>query len=71
MTAKYRYEPAYAKMAAFLETVGRRKYIKPIYEELAKTPEGRERALRIYRQARPAYHPIAQTTVDALLKLTL
>ena len=71
MAVKFHYEPAYAKMAEFLETVGRRKYIKPIYEELVKTPQGRERALRIYRTARPAYHPIAQTTVDGILKLTL
>jgi leukotriene-A4 hydrolase len=68
MAVKFHYEAAYGKVAEFLETVGRRRYIKPIYEELAKTPQGRERALRIYRQARPGYHPIAQTTVDAILK---
>ena len=61
MAVKNHYEPAYTKLTEFLQTVGRRKYIKPIYEELAKTPEGRERALRIYRVARPAYHPIAHT----------
>jgi leukotriene-A4 hydrolase len=71
MAVKFHYEPAYPKMTEFLETVGRRKYIKPIYEELVKTPQGRERALRIYRVARPAYHPIAQTTIDGILKLTL
>jgi leukotriene A-4 hydrolase/aminopeptidase len=70
MSVKFRYEPASSRLAAFLETVGRRKYIKPIYEELVKSPEGRERALRIYKIARPAYHPIAQTTVDGILKLT-
>jgi len=69
MSVRNHYEPASARLAAFLETVGRRKYIKPIYEELAKTPAGHERAVRIYKVARPHYHPIAQTTVDALLKL--
>ena len=68
MAVKFRYAAADAKLTEFLETVGRRKYIKPIYEELAKTPAGRERALRIYRIARPRYHPIAQTTIDAMLK---
>ena len=68
MTVKNRYEPAYPRLSQFLQTVGRRKYIKPIYEELVKTPEGRERALRIYHVARPAYHPIAQTSIDAVLK---
>jgi len=71
MAVKFHYEPAYAKQAEFLQTVGRRKYVKPIYEEMGKTPEGRERALRIYKVARPRYHPIAQTTVDAILKLTI
>jgi len=71
MAVKSQYEPAYPKMAEFLQTVGRRKYIKPIYEELAKTPAGRERALKIYHSARPGYHPIAQSTMDALLKVTI
>jgi leukotriene-A4 hydrolase len=71
MAVKVHYQPAYPKMGDFLQTVGRRKYIKPIYEELAKTPDGRETALRVYRTARPGYHPIAQTTVDAILKLSM
>jgi hypothetical protein len=35
-----------------------------LYQELAKTPEGKERALAIYRRARPTYHPIAVTSID-------
>src|SRR5579871_3206492 len=71
MAVKNQYEPAYGKMEGFLQTVGRRKYIKPIYEELAKTPQGRERAVRIYGKARAGYHPIAQTTVDGILKVKM
>jgi aminopeptidase N len=67
MSVRNRYEPAYARLEQFLTTVGRRKFLKPLYEELAKTPEGRERALRIYAKARSGYHPIAQATVDELL----
>jgi leukotriene-A4 hydrolase len=70
MAVKFQFEPANARLAEFLQTVGRRKYIKPIYEELEKTTAGRERALRIYRLARPGYHPIAQATVDGILKLS-
>jgi leukotriene-A4 hydrolase len=62
------YEPAYARLEEFLVSVGRRKYLKPLYTEMAKTPEGRARAAAIYKKARPGYHPIAVTTVDALLK---
>ena len=31
-------------------SIGRRKFIKPLYEELVKTPAGRARALAIYRE---------------------
>ncbi|HYO63141.1 MAG TPA: M1 family metallopeptidase [Pyrinomonadaceae bacterium] len=63
-----RYAPADARLEEFLLTVGRRKFIRPLYAELAKTPEGRTRALAIYRRARPGYHPIAVTTIDEILK---
>ncbi len=46
MAIRNRYEPAYPKLEEFLMTIGRRKFIKPLYEELAKTPEGKERAAR-------------------------
>jgi leukotriene-A4 hydrolase len=67
MAVRNGYEPAYARLEQFLTTVGRRKFLKPLYEEMVKTPEGKERALRIYEKARSGYHPIAQTTVDEIL----
>ena len=68
MSIRNRYEPAYPRLEEFLMTIGRRKFIKPLYEELAKTPEGKERAVAIYRRARPTYHPIAVTSIDDVLK---
>ena len=68
MSIRNRYEPAYPRLEEFLLSIGRRKFIKPLYEELAKTPEGKERALGIYRRARPTYHPIAVTSIDEVLK---
>jgi leukotriene A-4 hydrolase/aminopeptidase len=68
MSIRNRYEPAYPRLEEFLMSIGRRKFIKPLYEELAKTPEGKERALAIYRRARPTYHPIAVTSIDDVLK---
>jgi leukotriene-A4 hydrolase len=62
------YDPAYPRLEEFLVSVGRRKYLKPLYEELVKTPEGRAHAAAIYKKARPRYHPITVTTVDAILK---
>ena len=64
MSIKNKYEPAYPRLEEFLVSVGRRKFIRPLYQELAKTPEGKERALAIYRRARPTYHPIAVTSID-------
>jgi leukotriene-A4 hydrolase len=68
MSIRNRYEPANTRLEEFLTSIGRRKFIKPLYEELAKTPEGKERALAIYRRARPTYHPIAVTSIDEVLK---
>ena len=68
MSISSKYEPAYPRLEEFLLNVGRRKFIRPLYQELAKTPEGRERALAIYRRARSTYHPIAVTSIDQDLK---
>jgi leukotriene-A4 hydrolase len=61
------YEPAYPVLETFLTTVGRRKYIQPLYAAMAKTPEGAERALRIYEKARPGYHSVSQVSIDQVL----
>src|SRR5215831_11851195 len=59
--------PTSARLEEFLISIGRRKFIKPLYEELVKSESGRERALAIYRRARPGYHPIAVDTVDRIV----
>ncbi len=61
------YEPAYPALERFLTTVGRRKFLRPLYTEMAKTPAGAEMALRIYEKARPGYHSVSQNTVDEIL----
>jgi len=67
MAAKAGYTPAYPKIEQFLCSVGRRKFLKPIYTELMKTEEGQARARQVYAQARPSYHPIAQATIDGIV----
>ena len=64
---KARYEPANAALEAFLLKVGRRKFLRPLYTELAKTPEGLAWARRVYAQARPGYHPVSVGTIDQVL----
>ncbi len=67
MSVRNGYEPAYPKMEEFLTSVGRRKFLRPLYAELAKTDEGRQQAAAIYKKARPLYHPIASGTIDEIL----
>lgn len=67
MAVRNRYAPADARLQSFLIEVGRRKFLKPIYEELVKTPEGRERAVAIYAKAREGYHPLSVSLVDGIL----
>jgi leukotriene-A4 hydrolase len=61
------YAPADAALTQFLLHVGRRKFLVPLYRALLATPNGQARAQEIYRQARPNYHSVATSTLDALL----
>ena len=61
------YESAYDEMKSFLTTVGRRKFLMPLYKEMIKTEAGKEMAKDIYREARNNYHPIAVLSLDELL----
>ena len=67
MSIRANYQPAFERLEEFLCSVGRRKFLKPLYAELMKTPAGQERARRIYRSARAGYHPIAQGTIDGIV----
>lgn len=64
------YKPADARLEQFLMTIGRRKFLKPLYTELAKSDAGMKRAREIYAKARPRYHAVATATIDKLLKLS-
>lgn len=61
------YEPALPPLADFLEGMGRRKFLRPLYAELAKTERGQEFAREVYTRARPNYHPLATRTIDEVL----
>jgi hypothetical protein len=67
IAVRNRYRPAEPRLEAFLTSIGRRKFLMPLYRELIKTPEGKARAQAIYAKARPFYHPIAVESVDKLL----
>lgn len=62
------YRAVDGRMELFLLTVGRRKFLVPLYEAMLSTEAGRERALDIYRRARRRYHAVSQRTLDDLLQ---
>ncbi len=61
------YEPAYPRLDEYLTTIGRRKLIRPLYEDLMRTPAGRTRARDIFSRARAGYHPIAAGTIERIV----
>ncbi len=58
---------AYLRLDQFLNTVGRRKFLVPLYTEMKATDKGRIMAQAIYLEARPNYHSVSVRTIDDLL----
>jgi aminopeptidase N len=62
-----RYDPAVPSLEQFLTSLGRGKFVKPLFAALAEDKQwGRPVAVRIYRKARPLYHPMTGKSVDKL-----
>jgi len=64
MSIKAGYTTAYPAMENFLSSVGRRKFIEPLYAELMKSPKGASLARELYLKYRGNYHPLAQEGLD-------
>ena len=62
-----KYKAGYPALEDFLCHVGRRKFVKPLFEAMNTTTEGKEMALKIYAKARAGYHPVTTQTIDELL----
>lgn len=60
-------EAVFADLAQFLEKVGRRKFVAPLFEALV-TSGYKSVAVNIYLHTRPFYHSVTQNTVDELLE---
>ncbi|MCF6194158.1 MAG: M1 family metallopeptidase [Kangiellaceae bacterium] len=54
------------RLADYMISIGRRKLIVPLYKALLEDKSKLAFTQRIYDQARPGYHPLAQGTIDAL-----
>jgi len=55
-------------LTSFLMSVGRQKFVVPLYTALLKNPGDREWAKSLYAQAREHYHPVTQGSVDKQFK---
>jgi hypothetical protein len=65
---RHRYEPAMPALEQFLLSQGRRKFVRPLFEDLMKTDWGQAEAKRIYAEARPLYHSVTVGTLDEIVK---
>jgi len=61
------YSPATARLEEYLNVIGRRKLIVPLYQELMKTPAGATLAKRVFALARPGYHPQTVAALDPIV----
>jgi hypothetical protein len=62
------YRPAREAMAAYMTRIGRRYLVVPLYEELAKTPQGLKFARAVYAKAKPGYHQMTQASIEKALE---
>ena len=69
MSVRAGYSKAYGAMETFLSSVGRRKFLEPLYGEMMKTPKNAPMAKRLYAKYRKNYHPLAQEGLDKLMKV--
>ena len=61
------YNEARMEMAKFLERVGRRKLVMPIYTALVASEDGLAFARQVFARARPGYHPITTGSVQKVI----
>ncbi|MDQ3125418.1 MAG: M1 family metallopeptidase, partial [Pseudomonadota bacterium] len=68
IAVQHRYQPAVPTLERFLTTMGRRKFVLPLFTSLwAEGDWGRSIATPLYARARPGYHPVTTNSVDAVV----
>ena len=61
------YKTAFPAMREHMICIGRRILVVPLYEALAKTPDGKIFAEKVYAEAKPGYHPMTRGAVEKVL----
>ncbi|GAA0355128.1 M1 family metallopeptidase [Bowmanella denitrificans] len=52
------YEPAFGRLHDYLLHIGRNKLVKPLYQALSKTEQGKAFGKQAFEQAKSGYHPL-------------
>jgi leukotriene-A4 hydrolase len=61
------YQPTFARIREVLTTVGRMKYLRPLYKALGATPRTRELAREIFADAAPGYHSLSRKVAEGII----
>jgi hypothetical protein len=61
------YKAADPYLEAYLMSVGRRKFLEPLYERMVQTEAGKAKAQRIFKKAYNGYHAVSRNTIKELL----
>ncbi|TNE81985.1 MAG: M1 family peptidase [Bacteroidetes bacterium] len=65
---KSNYRAIEEPLHGFLNSVGRRKFIAPLYKEMMASEYYKTKALPWYTEARPGYHAVSTQTIDEVLQ---
>ena len=65
--ARTRYAAAYPAVEKTLKTVGRMKYLRPLYSALRDHPDTLVLARRWFEEAKAGYHPVARHVMEGVL----
>ena len=63
------YSKANPYIEKYLLSVGRRKFLKPLYEAFSKTSEGLIIGREIFKKAESSYHAVSRNTVKEILQI--
>ncbi len=62
------YAPAFPRARQVLSTVGRMKYLRPLYQALGRTVEGRKLAREVFAEASPGYHSLSRRVAVSVME---
>ena len=65
---RHHYARAMPALERFLTTVGRRKFVRPLFQDLEAQDWGKAEAKRIYVKARPGYHAMTSSALDTIVR---